>query len=220
MSAEQQLRLQAWQKLKPDSDAALAVRLVVVDVETTGLDVTKDSLIAIGAVAVDAGQVAIADSFSRILRQATASSRENILIHGIGGTAQVKGEDPVEVLLAFLEYIGASLLVGFHAPFDEIMLRKAMSAHLGTALRLPWLDLAHLAPALVRDKSQACHSLDEWLGAFGIGNYSRHDALADALATAQLLQVLLAKAKDAGIQNTGGLLELARSQVWLSRHAR
>jgi DNA polymerase-3 subunit epsilon len=42
-------------------------RLVVVDVETSGLNIKKDRLIAIGAVAVVNGRVALADSLEIVL---------------------------------------------------------------------------------------------------------------------------------------------------------
>jgi len=45
-------------------------------------------------------------------------------------------------------------------------------------------------PVLLPDRAKSCKSLDAWLEAYGILNVKRHDALADALATAQLLQVL------------------------------
>ena len=62
--------------------------------------------------------------------------------------------------------------------------------------------------------------LDDWLQAFGITNYRRHDALADALATAQLFQVLLARAAVTGDLCTADLVKLAASQEWLSRQRR
>jgi DNA polymerase-3 subunit epsilon len=50
-----------------------------------------------------------------------------------------------------------------------------------------WVDLAWLAPALLPERALSCKGLDAWLKAFGIANFKRHDALADAFATAQLL---------------------------------
>ena len=121
-------RLAKW-RAAPSPDAAAAhrgERFIVVDVESSGLDVFHDRLIAIGAVAVDGGRIALADHFYAVLRQRVASDEANILVHGIGGTAQVEGIEPRAALLAFLEFAGKSPLVAFHAPFDEIMLRRAM----------------------------------------------------------------------------------------------
>jgi DNA polymerase-3 subunit epsilon len=165
---------------------------VVVDVETSGLNPARDSLIAIGAVAVDGGQISLTDTFEVILQQSTSSSHANILVHGIGGTAQAAGMEPVQALLDFLDFVGAAPLVGFHALFDETSIRRAMQQHhLGSDFNRPWLDLAYLAPALHPELAPRLKSLDDWAAQFDICNFARHSALADAYATAQLLLVLM-----------------------------
>ncbi|NJN17717.1 MAG: class I tRNA ligase family protein, partial [Oscillochloris sp.] len=114
-------RLAAWRAL-PTVTTRVPMeqsRLVVVDVETSGLNIKKDRLIAIGAVAVVNGRVALADSLEIVLQQDVVSGKANILIHGIGGEVQREGVPPVEALLAFLEYLGKSPLVAFHVAFDN-----------------------------------------------------------------------------------------------------
>ena len=218
----QAVRLDAW-RAQPEQGLEsrhVQQRFVVVDVESTGLDVLNDRLIAIGAVRLDDSRIALDDGFYRVLRQECPSTHDNILVHGIGGTAQTGGDDPATVLLDFLEYIGKSPLVGYHAQFDDIMIRKALRRYLGTGFRRTWLDLAYLAPAFSPETLPRPRGLDDWLRAFGIVNYSRHDALADAMATAQLLLVLLFKAGAAGATRTADLVEAARSAEWLSKQRR
>jgi len=185
---QQAARLAAWQALPaPDLNAPHAAsRYVVVDVETSGLNLARDRLIAIGAVAVSAGSIQLADSMEIILQQNRISTRDNILIHGIGGTAQAEGVPPVEALLAFLEYLGKSPLLAFHVAFDQTMIERALKTFLGLKINHPWADLAYLAPALYPDLARSHRSLDQWMGQFGISNYARHSALADALSTAEL----------------------------------
>ena len=108
LTEQQALRLKSWRDLHPSS-AGLGLdcsRFVVVDVETSGLSLTKDRLIAIGAVAVVNGKIDLDDSFEVVLQQQVTSTKANILIHGIGGSAQTGGQAPIEALLAFLEYLG------------------------------------------------------------------------------------------------------------------
>lgn len=212
-------RLQQWRVL-PEPDAARShgmQRMVVVDVESSGLDVHRDHLIAIGAVVVDASRIALADCFYAVLRQPVASDDDNILVHGIGGTSQVQGEEPRQALLAFLEFAGKAPLVAYHAPFDEVMLRRAMRRTLGEPFARTWLDLAWLAPALDPQRAKSVRGLDGWTRSFGIANHRRHHALADALATAQLHLALQSIADARGLQRTRDLLETARSQEWIAR---
>jgi DNA polymerase-3 subunit epsilon len=227
LSAQQASRLETWRRHEePDLDASQRhPRYVVVDVESSGLDVHHDRLIAIGAVAVVGSAIVLADSFYAVLRQDTASSDDNILVHGIGGSAQTGAGDPCEALLGFLEYAGKAPLVGFHSPFDEIMIRRAIRRYLGESFRRSWVDLAWLAPALVpapvgNGRGRRPKGLDDWMRAFGIVNISRHHAFADALATAQLLQVLLHRAGAQAPQTTRQLIAAADSQRQLERQRR
>ena len=87
---------------------------MVVDVETPGLSLADDHLIAIGAIAGLCGHIAFADSFEAVLRQEVASNKANILVHGIGGSAQRTGLPPEEALLAFLDYLDGAPLFAFH----------------------------------------------------------------------------------------------------------
>ena len=124
------------------------IRYVVVDTETTGLDLRRDRVIAIGAAAVDRGRLRLSDCFETVLRQDQASADANILIHGIGGQTQLHGVEPRAGMLDFLEYIGRMPLVAFRAEFDATMLERALKAIVGFPLRRTWIDLAFLLPAL------------------------------------------------------------------------
>ena len=210
--------LAAWREL-PSSDTGLPFadsRYVVVDVESTGLDLNKDRLIAIGAVAVTGGRIDITDSFEVVLRQDTVSDRDNILIHGIGGEAQRDGQAPAEALLAFLDYLGKSPLVAFHVTFDETMIRRAMRTYLGFDFKHPWLDLAYVMPGLLPDYARKYRALDHWSGHFRIANYARHSALADAVATAQLFLVALPLARQRKSGHYKSLQDLEKAQRWVS----
>ena len=68
---------------------------VVLDLETSGLDTGRDALLAIGAVALGAHRIVMADSLDMVVRPAQASSRSNILVHGLGAQAQRKGVELV-----------------------------------------------------------------------------------------------------------------------------
>jgi DNA polymerase-3 subunit epsilon len=213
-------RLGSWRALpEPDVESAHSVaRLVVVDVESSGLNVYRDRLIAVGAIAIRESRIALGESFRAVLRQARASDDENILVHRIGGTAQTEGEDPADALLRFLEFAGKSPLLGFHAPFDEIMLKKSIRRHLGEDFRRVWIDLAWLAPAILPEQGQKLKTLDDWCAAFGVDNACRHDALADSIATGQVFQVLQHHALRTGLRNIRDLIAAARGQEWLARH--
>jgi DNA polymerase III subunit epsilon len=211
-------RLERWRKhTSVDLTGAFdGSRYVVVDVETTGLDLSSDRLIAIGACAMVNGKVSVADSFEVVLRQDHVSSRDNILIHGIAGETQREGVDPVQALLDFLDFLGESPLVAFHVAFDETMIRRAMKTYLGLNFKHPWLDLAYVLPGLLPEYARRHRALDDWTGHFGIGNFARHSALADALSTAQLFQCAIPIALLNRARHYKSLQDLEKAQRWIN----
>lgn len=213
LTPEQSKRLAAWHAL-PAIDPKTSFdqsRFVVVDVETTGLNLRKDKLISIGAVSVVNNRITLGDSFSAVLQQHESSLKENILIHGISGSEQRGGADPVETLLAFLEYLGKSQLVAFHVAFDETMIQRAIDQYLGFSFKHPWLDLAYVLPVLNSSLMHSHRTLDDWANHFNIHNEERHNAVADALATANLMLVVMAQVRRVRESNFDSLRFLERT---------
>lgn len=194
-------------------------RWVVLDVETTGLDPSRDRLLAIAAVAVHRqGErlcIHAADSFDIVLRwdsQAPAD-KANILLHGIGVGEQRGGVDAAQALQAFEAFAGDSPRLGFHVAFDRAVIERACRATLGRAAPATWLDIEPLA-AVTHPKVRA-KALDEWLDHFGIVCLQRHQATADTLATAELLLRLWPALRVEGATTVRALHKLAQSQRWV-----
>lgn len=192
-----------------------AERWVVVDVETTGFDVARDELISVGGVAMYAdGRVRPSDSIEIVYQRVAGSSKDNILVHGIGVEAQMSGVDPTQATRRFLDFVRSAPIVAFHAPFDRGFIARAVKAFANQPFDNPWLDIAELAPAL--DPDAKLKTLDEWLMRYGIPVSDRHSAAADAFATALLTARLLPEARRQGAQDFSALQRLARQARWLS----
>jgi DNA polymerase-3 subunit epsilon len=217
LSEPQLAALARWQQLPaPELDLPhAACRYVVVDVESSGLNMKKDRLISIGAVALVDGRLDLNDAFQVVLRQDRVSTHENILIHGIGGSAQREGVAPVDALLDFLGFLGNSPLVAYHAFFDQSMINKALREYLGVELQQTWIDLAWVLPDLFHYRSDTRVALDDWLQLFGIENILRHNAVSDAFATARLLQVAIAAALQKGADSPAGFLRIEKARRWM-----
>ncbi len=160
--------------------AITQTRFVVVDVETSGLNLRSDRLLSIGAVIVDAGAIRPADSIELVLRQTRESGHDNILLHGIAGGQQRAGLHAAEALRLFSAFAGADPLVAYHADFDRRFLEGTMREALGARARWTWIDVAWLAPALL-DRVGVHRPLDDWCAAYGIAHVARHNAASDAL---------------------------------------
>lgn len=198
-------------------------RWIVLDVETSGLDMRRDRLLAIAALVVrPAGRhadLAPAESFEIVLQQDHSDAspdRDNILLHGIGVGAQREGVLRADALQRFQAFVGHSPLVAFHAPFDRTMIERAFRAEGLPAPPNPWLDLEPLAAVLMPEVK--AHALDDWLAALGIHCAARHEAAADTLATAELLQQLWPRlVRELHVPGFVAAQRLAAQRRWLQR---
>lgn len=206
-----------WWRLFGGGGGTDAPRWIVVDTETSGLEVERDALLAIGGVAVTADGVVPGDSFEVVVRNEAGSSKDNIVVHGIGRQAQADGIPIAAAMLAFAHWAGDAPAAAFHAPFDRGVLARAARI---AGVPLPerdWLDLAPLAGALhAPDPKKPKPGLDDWLGQYEIECAGRHHAAGDALATAELLLRLRVEARREGANDFAGLVKLAKRQRWLA----
>jgi DNA polymerase-3 subunit epsilon len=124
---------------------------------------------------------------------------------------------PAEALDALIAFVADAPCVGFHCAFDQAVLDQA-AGRAGIALpRWRWLDVAALAAALDAPRYRdGCRDLDGWLAATGIEVAARHNAAADALATAELLLHVRARAESGERTNFGALSRISRQQRWLA----
>ncbi|WP_349744953.1 3'-5' exonuclease [Roseateles cavernae] len=211
-----------WQRLTGRGSVDAQQRWVVLDVETTGLDLERDRLLAIAAIAVELRpepRILLGDSFEILLRQdearpVPADYKANILLHGIGLAAQRSGVEPATALRAFEQWAGAAPLLAFHAAFDEAMIQREMGRLLGRRLSNRWLDLEPVAAVLHAQGRR--RSLDEWMAHFGIRCAQRHQAAADTLATAELLLRLWPALRERGETRFSDLRRIAGQRRWLA----
>ena len=215
LPAELAERRAAWRKVPEANPALIPRRWVVVDTETSGLDTARGSLIAIGAVAIEHDEIVVAPAFEAVLRQQTPSARENIEIHGVGAEAQAQGEEPAIALMRFLEFVRKDPLIAYHVAFDAAFLRRAIVANLDMRFTGEWVDIAVLAPRIFPEFARSPRGLDGWLARFGIDPVVRHNALADAYATAQLFQIVARRAARDGHKRLCDLQALAGEEAAL-----
>ena len=190
-------------------------RWVVVDLETSGLNLNRDQVLSIGAVVIEDGAVDFSQMFERTLLRANTKVGPSVLIHGLGPSAIAAGSDPAEALLDFMAFVGDSPLLAFHAPFDQHMLCRALKDSLGYRLAHPFLDVADIAPLVCSDANIREAGLDDWISHFKLHVGERHHASADALATAELMLILFSRARQQGIDSPRVLQE--RLSQWTRR---
>ncbi|MBD8683163.1 exonuclease domain-containing protein [Pseudomonas sp. CFBP 13719] len=208
LAFELQQRLQELPGPQPLADCSLREqRWVVLDLETSGLNLNKDQVLSIGAVVIEDGAVDFSQQFERTLLREQPRLGASVLIHGLGPEAIAAGQVPADALLDFMTFVGDSPLLAFHAPFDEHMLGRALKDSLGYTLQHLFIDVAELAPMLCPDALLRAAGLDDWTTHFGLQVGERHHASADALVTAELAMLLFSRARRQGLDSPCALAE-------------
>jgi len=111
------------------------------------------------------------------------------------------------VLAAFLEFAGDAVLVGHNVRFDLSFLQAAAVSGGYPPLTNRVVDTCALARRLVRDEVPNCR-LSTLAERLRLAHRPSHRALADALATVDLLHTLLERAGNLGVLGLDDLLEL------------
>lgn len=220
LSAQQLARRAALGSAQPLDETPLGdARLVVVDLETSGLNVHRDLILSIGAVTIEQDAIPYDEQFERTLYRANHEVTETVLIHGIAPSEIEQGEAASTALLDFMEFAGKCVFLAFHASFDQRMLTRGLRLDLGHKLQHKFIDVAELAPLLCPEAQLDRGSLDDWANHFRLHNSQRHNAAADAMITAEITLILLSKARAQGIETLAQLH--TRLGHWRQlRHAR
>ena len=169
--------------------------------------------------ALDEEGIRVEDSFEIVVRHDGPVSAANVVVHGVARDALAAGVPAVEALQVFHRWAAGAPCVAFHADFDRRVLARAAELAEAPAVDGGWLDLAPLAAALSPDVARrGTGALDDWLSAYGIACPGRHNAASDAIASAELLLRLRAKAATQGAVGFKQLVALAGHRRWLPAH--
>ncbi|PAP77979.1 DEDD exonuclease domain-containing protein [Rubrivirga marina] len=180
---------------------------VIVDTETTGSRAGEDRLIEIGAARLMGGEVV--ETFQQLVDPGRHVPHRITRLTGIS-TAMVYGQpQAAEVMPRFLEFLGDAVLVAHNLPFDARFLDVALAEAGLPPLQNPSLDTLRLARRLL--SSLPSKGLSKLIEHFGIAVNGRHRALGDAVATAELLTILLDRMRiEFGVETVEDVLAFQR----------
>jgi DNA polymerase III subunit epsilon len=167
-------------------------RFVVFDCETTGLDYKSDSILSIGAVAIENNQIIVGDFMEVFLIQDNFKVA-SVPIHGILKEGKEEKIVEAEGIIRFLEFIKEATLVGHHVDFDIEMINQGLT-RLGVGkLKNEFMDTEVMYQKLNYLSQEQHSSLDELCDIYKIRKSDRHTASGDAFLTAQLFLKLKKK---------------------------
>jgi DNA polymerase-3 subunit epsilon len=201
-------RVSAVQRSFDDLGSPLhQVTFCIVDLETTGTSPTESGITEIGAVKVRGGEVL--GTFQTLVNAGCAIPPEITVLTGITQSMVMRAPRIEAVLPLFLDFAAGCVLVAHNARFDIGFLNAACERAGYRPLDHDVLDTVALARRLVRDEVPNCRlaTLAERLR---LDHKPSHRALDDALATCDLLHVLIERAAGFGVLGLDDLLSLPK----------
>ncbi len=181
------------------------VTFVVLDVETTGGSPAIASLTEVAAARFRGGE--LLGTYQTLVRPDERIPPLIIALTGITD-AMVSGAPRVgEMLPSLIEFIGGAVLVGHNLRFDLAFLDHALVSTGRDRLTNARVDTLALSRRLVRDMVPNC-KLGTLASTLRLPHQPSHRALADVLATGDLLHALLERAGSFGIVELEELLHL------------
>ena len=155
---------------------------VVFDIETTGLNKEKDSIIEIGAVKIKNRKVV--DKFSSFIDPKVELPKKIVELTGITDD-MLKGQPlEKEVIDNFLKFIGNSVLVAHNANFDVSFISLSSLKLFNKELKNTILDTLELSRLLFPELSR--HKLNIVAKHLDVNLENHHRAVDDATATADI----------------------------------
>lgn len=179
----------------------------MLDLETTGGSPADDVITEIGAIKVRGGEcLGTVQTFVHPGRSIPAFVTH---LTGITDAMVSVAPRPEAVLPTFHEFVRGCVIVGHNVRFDLGFLDRAFDRLGYGPLTAPVVDTCSLARRLVRDEVPDCR-LGTLADRLRLDHRPTHRALADALATADLLHVLLERAAAYGVFRLDDLLTLPK----------
>lgn len=175
----------------PDPGTPLAaVRLLAIDMETTGLEPTTDQVLSVGFVPVD-GELIQLSGATEILVRPDGEVGDSARFHGLTDDALLPGVALAEALDQVLVALTGRVLLAHHAGIETGFLAQACERLYGVRPSFDVVDTMSLQYALLSqgyDDEPPQGSLRLWAarGQYGLPRYAAHAALTDALACAEL----------------------------------
>ena len=179
------------------------VPLVALDIETTGLDPDRDSVVSIGLVPFDTRRIFLAGRRHWLVHPEGGLSSRSVTLHHITHADIEDAPEFRAILPELLECMSGRIAVVHYRSIERSFLDAAVSGCLNEAFAFPTIDTMEIEAR--RHRFGLLARWQRWLGRppvsirlqdsrarYNLPYYRAHHALVDALATAELFQAQLA----------------------------
>lgn len=185
------------------------VEFASLDFETTGLDRERDAVVSFGVVPVREGRVVVGEAVHQLVLSAVPSSAESMRIHGIL-PKDLAHAQPLSVAGQTLRLaLGGRFLLTWFASVEIGFLVRLYGRRSRAWVR-GTIDVRQMAIELEHLDQDVRQSLSSAAERYGVPVANPHEALDDAMVTAQLFLVLASRLEERGFGSVRSFLRLTR----------
>ena len=173
-----------------------SVSLLSLDFETSGLNASNDCILSVGYVAVNGGEISLSTACHQLIKSSEALTEESVVIHKITDDASAAGESIEAVIGNLLQALAGKVMVAHNAKIETTFLAQACKKLYGVSPNFLAIDTMLIAKRWLERRNKEIAQGDLRLfnlrKQYGLPMYQAHNALSDAIATAELLQAQIA----------------------------
>jgi len=180
-----------------------------IDLETTGLDVKTDEIIAFAGIPIRNMKIMVHDAYYTLVKP-EGYKIDAMKYHGISEDELENAPPFKDVSQNILNTIDGVIL-GHYTVFDYEFL-KSHFKKVGIKLKRDIADIASVEKWLCEKSGSPGQdlTLDGIMRKYGLKSYYRHNAFADAFFTAQIFQMQLPELMRLGVHTVSRLIRIAR----------
>jgi DNA polymerase-3 subunit epsilon len=169
---------------------------LALDFETTGLDAKKEAILSVGYTLINAGRVQLGQSGHHVLRTNIEIPPESVIIHGLTDDRVRQGEPMHEVMDKLFQLMTGRVLLVHYAGVEQAFLDAYCRRQYGFDLPTRLVDTLAIEMKQYHrgGRTPAANQLRLFnlRTQYGLPRYQAHDAMIDAIATAELFLAQLA----------------------------
>ena len=173
------------------------VEIVSLDLETTGLDPNRDAILTIGLIHICQMSIRLETAWHEVIQIDHAIPEESAVIHHITDDRAALGRPLVDVLPLLLRRLAGKVMLVHYSNIEQNFLDVACRKLYGAPFIIPTIDTLALAQRLYERRNHSIQPGDLRLfnlrPRYNLPRYKAHNALSDALATAELFLAMSAE---------------------------
>ncbi|MDR9827172.1 3'-5' exonuclease [Vibrio sp. FNV 38] len=200
-------------KIPQLTDLVCDQEFIIFDFETTGLDSEEDLILSIGWVEMVNNKIDLATSKHLFINSDSQIKPETAVINHITPQMLSDGVSIHDAMMSFFEAAAGKIVVAHGCVVEQSFMERYLARQYHTPeFPLIWIDTLHLEKALAKAINQDSDidlTLSSTRTRYGLPEYQTHNALADAVSTAELLLAIVKRIEPNNSLNFGHLYKLS-----------